>query len=166
MYSSIPVFEGSRALRVPSIPFPAYRYVPGVNPHPIKHVDGHSYNLDQSYEWSEGLTWQDDIAWLRGLDFFDHRFYWEAHEVWEGRWKQVDGLYKSLLQGMILSSACLLQRHMGRHAIAMKSWERAKELLARPLENGITNGIKLDLFVAEMNRELPLGGWPVIENSD
>ncbi len=88
-------------------PFPPYRYVPGFNAHPLKHQDGHRSPRPQ--ERGEAL--------LYARDLFDHRFYWEAHEVWEALWKQTSpGPERERLQGLIQAAAFLLKRHMGHPA--------------------------------------------------
>ena len=63
-------------LRV-ALALPPYRYVPGLQPHPHKHAEGHGH----------APVLPPLLLWHHGLDLFDHRFYWECHEVLEGRWK-------------------------------------------------------------------------------
>ena len=150
--------------RLADLPFPAYRFVPGIHPHPIKDPQGHSFARQEPALLDDNGPWVESSDWLFGLDLFDFRFYWEAHEVWEARWKMLDGDDKAFLQGMILSAACLLQRHMGRERIALKSWKRAKELLHPALMSSQWRGIQLAQFVQHMDVDLPRGGWPVIEN--
>ena len=143
---------------------PLYRYVPGLYPHPIKHPQGHSFQRVLKGEWSEGLEWQKDSIWLEGLDLFDNRFYWEAHEVWEFRWKQVADPYRSVLQAMILSAASLLQKHMGRDRIADKSWIKARSLLLCAGQSVTNVGVDLEKFIFDMDGALKDGGWPVVQS--
>ena len=50
-------------------------------------------------------------------DLFDHRYLWEAHEVWEAVWKDTPkGPEREHLQGLIQAAAYLLKRHMGHSA--------------------------------------------------
>jgi hypothetical protein len=46
-------------------------------------------------------------VFLWGLDLFNHGYYWEAHEAWEGLWQVVDrgGPSRMLFKGLILLSA-------------------------------------------------------------
>ena len=164
MYTALPPPKNNPPRRLAQISLPAYRFVPGLHPHPTKDPRGHSFARSEFEEVSETGSWTTATDWLFGLDLFDFRFYWEAHEVWEARWKLLEGDDKAFLQGMILSSACLLQRHMGRKQIAAKSWRRAKELLNPALRNDQWRGIELVQFIQCMDLELPRGGWPVIEN--
>jgi hypothetical protein len=99
-------------------PFPAYRYVPGVHPHPTRHPSGHSFEptpvLNRHASWSVE-EWRTLDAWLYGVDLFNGFYFWEAHEVWEGLWAAVErespaGL---MLQGLIQIAAALLKTHMG-----------------------------------------------------
>jgi uncharacterized protein len=99
-------------------PFPAYRYVPGIHPHPIRHPSGHSYEpmpaLNRHAPWSVE-EWRELDTWLFGVDLFNWFYFWEAHEAWEGLWAAVErespaGL---MLQGLIQIAAALLKTHMG-----------------------------------------------------
>jgi uncharacterized protein len=72
---------------VPDRPFPPYAYIPGRTPHPTRDPDGHSYGA--THGGSEPPVPQDWHAcrdYLYGMDLFNHGFYWEAHEAWEGLW--------------------------------------------------------------------------------
>jgi hypothetical protein len=97
-------------------PFPAYRFVPGVHPHPTRDVGGHSYEfaprLRRSPPWHDE-EWPRLQDWLDGVDLFNHFFFWEAHEAWEGLWASAPrGTSRSLLlQGLIQIAAALLKVH-------------------------------------------------------
>ena len=97
---------------------PAYRYVPGVRPHPTRDRSGHSYRatpqLPQHAPW-DPEAWRTLDDWLYGVDLFNRFYFWEAHEAWEGLWAAVDrGSPPSvLLQGLIQITASLLKTHMG-----------------------------------------------------
>jgi predicted metal-dependent hydrolase len=51
--------------------------------------------------------WQDSRAYLYGIDLFNHGYYWEAHEAWEGLWHQAgrQGLVADFLKGLIKLAA-------------------------------------------------------------
>ena len=72
---------------VPERPLPPYAYQPGRTPHPTRDPGGHSYG-----EGSETPAPPDPAEWracrdyLYGIDLFNHGYYWEAHEAWEGLW--------------------------------------------------------------------------------
>jgi hypothetical protein len=166
MYSPIPAPIISPILRLVDQKLPEYRYVPGIFPHPSKHENGHSFQREEDWLWKPNLPWREDRGWLRGMDLFDYRYFWEAHEIWETAWKQSFGIEKLILQGMILASASLLQRHMNRERIAHNSWMKSKTLLLRVFHEQYNKGILLSEFIDDMDRELSLGGWPLIRNEE
>lgn len=62
---------------------------------------GHSYHVGPLAVVTEASLTSDAFLW--GLDLFNHGYYWEAHEAWEGLWQVVDRdnplrmLFKSLI---------------------------------------------------------------------
>ncbi|MFN0206470.1 MAG: DUF309 domain-containing protein [Planctomycetota bacterium] len=98
--------------------FPIYRFVPGLNPHPVSDPRGHSYEGGKhgpppAYVAPE--NWQQNEEYLLGCDLYNFAYWWEAHEAWEGLWhltpkNNTEGLF---LQGLIQISASNLKRHMG-----------------------------------------------------
>jgi hypothetical protein len=72
---------------VPDRPFPPYAYRPGRTPHPTRDPDGHSYGTEHEIrEPPDTREWRTCRDYLYGIDLFNHGFYWEAHEAWEGLW--------------------------------------------------------------------------------
>lgn len=68
----------------PSIPLPAWAFVPGHRPHPRRDPRGHSYGAAEP-----SVTLPLDAAdptIARGRALFDAGYYWEAHEVFEAVW--------------------------------------------------------------------------------
>lgn len=106
------------ARRYSARPLPAYRYVPGLHPHPTRDPQGHSYapvlTLNRHAPWSVD-EWRTLDDWLYGVDLFNRFYFWEAHEAWEGLWAAVerDTTPSLLLQGLIQIAAALLKIHMG-----------------------------------------------------
>ena len=71
----------------PDRPFPPYAYIPGRTPHPTRDPDGHSYVAQPEIpEPPDPADWRACGDYLYGIDLFNYRFYWEAHEAWEGLW--------------------------------------------------------------------------------
>lgn len=110
---------GRRALRRYSRrPLPAYRYVPGVRPHPQRDPSGHSYDptprLNRHAPWSPE-QWRTLDDWLYGVDLFNGFYFWEAHEAWEGLWASAarESAPRLMLQGLIQIAAALLKTHSG-----------------------------------------------------
>ena len=102
----------------PERPLPAYRYVPGLHPHPVRDPQGHSYQAaparNRHAPWEVG-AWRTLIDWLFGVDLFNAFYFWEAHESWEGLWaaKPRDSAPARMLQGLIQIAAALLKIHLG-----------------------------------------------------
>ena len=98
--------------RVPDIPFPTYRFVPGLHEHPNQSTEHDFPNVSISQCW--------DYGW----DLYNHHYWWEAHEVWERLWKALpldssevwsnEHPKRRFVQGHILLSACKLLEHLGR----------------------------------------------------
>jgi hypothetical protein len=99
-------------------PFPTYRYVPGVHPHPTRDPRAHSYEpnptLHRHAPW-QPEQWRTLEDWLYGIDLFNAHYFWEAHEAWEGLWAAMprDSESALLLQGLIQIAAALLKAHIG-----------------------------------------------------
>ena len=103
--------------------FPAYRYVPGLNPHPSRDPQGHSHYVPPD-------RWRENEEYLHGIDLYHQSYFWESHEVWEGLWHLTDkeGPEGQWLQGLIQNSAALLKVHQhlwdaARH-LSQKSYRR------------------------------------------
>ncbi len=107
------------ALRYIDVPFPSYRFVPGRAPHPTAHPDGHSYHAPGSppppVTYYPPEAWQRSPDYLYGCDLYNHGYWWEAHEAWEGLWQLTDkrAAQGRFLQGLIQVSACHLKLHVG-----------------------------------------------------
>ena len=95
-------------------PFPAYRFVPGENPHPIRDPNGHSYRqcIDDPGRINPDKFYEND-TYLFGVDLFNYAFWWESHEAFESLWKPLskDDSSSHFLQGLIKISAAFLKWH-------------------------------------------------------
>ena len=76
---------------------------------------GHSYHVAPIPVAAEASLGSDVFLW--GLDLFNHGYYWEAHEAWEGLWQVVDRGVPSrmLFKGLILLSAAGVKIREGEH---------------------------------------------------
>lgn len=124
---------------LPHIEFPPYRHVPGVSPHPVRDAEGHSHGLSMAI--GSAVTpenWRQNRAYLRGIDLYHQGYLWEAHEAWEGPWREAepDSLEANLLQALILNAAALLKIHAGNAAGARKHSQAARWRLARVRAKG------------------------------
>jgi len=98
--------------RYTQTPFPPYRYLPTVNPHPGIHPEGHSFGRPElTVKFSPPQEWKKNQAYLYGVDLYNHGFWWEAHEYWEAVWMTTPKLdiYGQFLQSLIQYSAALLK---------------------------------------------------------
>jgi len=98
-------------------------------PHPVRDPAGHSYRVEPAPILP--TLDSDEFAW--GSDLFNHGYYWEAHEAWEGLW-QVAGRgapLRTLFKGLILVSAAGVKIREGKHAAAIRHAGRAAALLRR-----------------------------------
>ncbi len=112
---------------------PAYRYVPGLHPHPTRHPAGHSYqptpSLNRHAPWNPD-DWRTLDDWLYGVDLFNLLYLWEAHEAWEGLWAATEreSPTAAFLQGLIQVAAALLKSHMqvlvGARMLAQQGLQR------------------------------------------
>ena len=100
--------------------FPAYRFVPGLHPHPVNSPEGHSYGLkeEEVSKWNSD-DWRLNEDYLYGIDLYNYHFYWEAHEAWEGLW--LASVKRSsehmFIQGLIKMGAALLKVRMASYQI-------------------------------------------------
>ena len=100
----------------PARAFPAYAYVPGRNARPAPHLAEHA---------------ESDYLW--GVDLYNHGFYWEAHEAWEGLWRvaQRDPVQRAFLQGLIQCAAACLKSELGDAAACRRLATRGLARLQR-----------------------------------
>lgn len=97
-------------------PFPAYRFVPGRAPHPTRDPEGHSYGEQPAALTSfDAGRWSGCEEYLYGIDLFNHRYWWEAHEALEAVWvaagrRSATGLF---VQGLIQIAVAHLKRLQG-----------------------------------------------------
>jgi hypothetical protein len=66
-----------------------------------------------------------------GQDLFNHGYYWEAHEAWEGLWQVADkgSPLRAFLKGLILLSATGAKVREGKRLAATRHARRAGGLL-------------------------------------
>ncbi len=153
--------------RVPDWPFPAYRYVPGLQPHPFRAEGGHLFTNGSApieAPWDPETPWREDRRYLRGLDLYDHRYYWESHEALEALWHCApkDSAASPLLQGIIQGAAMALKRHMGHEEASRRLLERALLHLSLAEARGGREQRGLDLEIVRQSlRAFAEGGdWP------
>jgi len=124
---------------LPDEPFPPYSFVPGQYPHPVSDPRGHRHGQEpERVEAVDPDLWQGCRPYLYALDLFNHGYYWEAHETWEGLWHACGrkGLTADFLKGLIkLAAAGVKVRERGgiRRGILSHA-QGAAELFRRTAE--------------------------------
>lgn len=130
-------------------PFPATPYLPGPGvPHPRE----------------AGFRAVPDFDWA--CDLFDHRYYWEAHEVWEAEWRALDRDTPAawLLQGLVCAAACCLKTRQGSTDGAKKLLERTHLCLRAVIdrEGEVVRGIGLRELFRRVHAFTEGGEWPLL----
>lgn len=64
------------------------------------------------------MRWRESEEFAYGVDLFNHGFYWEAHEAWEGLWRASGkaGATAEFLKGLIKLAAAAIKLREGRSA--------------------------------------------------
>jgi hypothetical protein len=121
---------------------PPYTYVPGGQwPHPTGDSRGHSFGKSEPppAPLAES-SWRENETWLFAIDLFNHGFYWEAHEAWEGLWHACGrtGPEANLLKGLIKLAAAGVKSLEGRPRGIKQHAARSAELLGAAKDLGET----------------------------
>lgn len=159
-------------MRLSALSLPPYRYVPGLHPHPFRHMAGHMYTdggAPKEEPWSPKADGSSDERFLYGVDLFNHRYFWEAHEAWESMWHFADDgtQVKDLLQSLIQCAASILQHHMGRPTIANHLLQRANERMEPWAKQGwsLIYGIRFSEVHDDTAAFLGGSTWPILRVS-
>lgn len=118
---------------LPGEPLPPYSFVPGLFPHPISDPRGHSYGQRASpVAAPRGENWSGCTPYLRGIDWFNFGYYWEAHEAWESVWLSCGrtGPLADFLKALIHLAAAGVKLREGRGDGAAGHARRAEALFA------------------------------------
>jgi uncharacterized protein len=115
----------------PKIFFPAYAFVPRQSPHPTRDPEGHSYGRPEP-ELIPLTTdnWPESTDYLYGIDLFNHGYFWEAHEAWEGLWHTCGrrGPIANFLKALIKLAAAGVKAREGNPNGIQRAAQRAGEL--------------------------------------
>jgi predicted metal-dependent hydrolase len=96
----------------------------------------------------------------RGIQLFNDRHFYDAHEIWEDVWRESIGPEKKFLQGLIQAAVALHHHSTGNSVGACSLLERArKNLVEYPEDFG---GIRVADLLASLAtwRESILAGRP------
>ena len=111
-------------------PFPPYAFIGGFFPHPTRDPAGHQYRqAKESIPPPDPNDWRSCPFYLRGIDLFNHGYYWEAHEAWESLWTASGrtGCVASFLKGLIALAAAGIKIRQGRQQGIRRHANRAIE---------------------------------------
>jgi len=127
-----PLLEmSSDSQRFTTTPFPSYSYVPGQQPHPTSHVDGHSYGHPEPVVENFNVEhWRECSTFLFGIDLFNASFFWESHEQWEAVWNSLGrtGIQADFIKALIKLAAAKVKLREGKAQGVERHARRALEL--------------------------------------
>lgn len=156
---------------LPSVDYPEYRHVPGRTPHPERSESGHSYGL--AVVTCGPVTesnWRKHSAYLRGVDLYHAGYLWEAHEAWEGPWKQSepDSIEANLMQALILNAAAQLKVHLGNAPGARSHSQASRWRLARIRSKGYEGAASrfLGLDIADLIEQIKRHYGPLWDSQE
>lgn len=143
---------------------PPYSYVPGGRrPHPVRDPAGHSYGATEAKPAApDSDRWQQSEPYLFGIDLFNHGYYWEAHEVWEGLWHACSrrGPRDSFFKGLIkLAAAGVKARERNRRGVETHA-RRAAELFRETAEQRRGTGVRQPSAGGSLCSTPATGGTP------
>ena len=138
----------------PEIALPPYSYVPGRFPHPISDPRGHSFGAGPpTPDPRDPARWGDCRVYLHGIDLFNHGYYWEAHEAWEGLWLACgrSGPTATFLKGLIKLAAAGVKVREGKPNGVVRHARRGAELFreaGQQLDDDLHMGLRLSDLIA------------------
>jgi hypothetical protein len=70
-------------------------------------------------------AYRQNPSYLFGVDLYNHAYWWESHELWEGVWHTTDktGAYGQFLQGLIQISAAFIKWYLQQPEGLIKLYE-------------------------------------------
>lgn len=139
--------------RYTSRPFPPYRFVAGLNPHPRRDPKGHAYGQPETPPPVVAPDrWRENETYLYGIDLYNFAYWWECHEALEGLWHLTghQGTEAQFLQGIIQAAAANLKRHMDQLEGARRL---GREAVGRLASVGTRRfmGLELGPFIRDVN---------------
>jgi hypothetical protein len=112
---------------LPDVALPPAAFVPGRTPRPDQPAG------DRPEQPLSPTNWPESRAYLHGIDLFNHGYYWEAHEKWEGLWHASGrrGTTADFLKGLIKLAAAGVKVREGRPDGVVSHSRRAAELFGQ-----------------------------------
>lgn len=158
--------------------FPPYRFIPGLNPHPVRDEEGHSYGHEhEPLVYSPPHEWRENPSYLMGVDLYNSAFWWESHEKWEDLWHTTNkqGEHGQFLQGLIQISASFIKWYLKQREGFVRLYDLGMGRLQsveqkHPQFMGLDLSIHLPTLEAHFKKQLsdesnwynPLDDYPLI----
>lgn len=101
-----------------------------------------------------------DPRYLRGIEYFNACEFFEAHEVWEELWQELEGPSRRFYQGLIQAAVCLHHFGNGNTHGARKLYHSCRGYLEPYLPE--YEGLHLETFL----RQLQQCCQPILEGGD
>ncbi len=142
--------EKSPPRLLPDEALPPYTHVPGRTPHPISDPRGHSHGVrPHSVAAVTQENWAECREYLRGIDLFNHGYYWEAHEEWESLWHACGrtGTTADFLKGLIKLAAAGVKVREDKPEGVRTHANRAAELFRGMNERGRFLGLEVSELI-------------------
>lgn len=140
--------------------FPPYRFIPGLNPHPVRDPAGHSHGREHAaLSYLSPEKWRDNEPYLYGIDLYNHAYWWESHEAWEDIWHTTDKgfTYGQFLQGLIQISAAFIKWHQHQFEGLKKLYELGIARLEWvSADNPIFMGVDVEAHIAKLKKHFLL----------
>ena len=135
--------------------FPPYRFIPGATPHPTENPQGHSYGRrEDPVENFDPQLWQNSEHYLYGADLYNHGYWWESHEAWEGLWGALakNDPISHYLQGLIQISAAFIKWNLCEKRGVIHLYHSAMKylILARDKQE-ICMGLDLEKHIRKLD---------------
>lgn len=141
--------------RYSALEFPPYRFLPGLNPHPRNHPEGHSYGKPEENPgpWTVN-EWRRLTPYLFGVDLYNYAYWWESHEKFESLWISAGRSTPraQFLQGMIQIAGANLHWHRGNKTSARNMAEKGVVRLRRSAPQGENTymGVRVARFTMDV----------------
>lgn len=91
-----------------------------------------------------------DPRYLAGIEYFNACDFFEAHEVWEELWQEIQGPDRRFFQGLIQVAVCLHHFGNGNLRGAVKLYYSSRSYLQNYLP--LHQGLDVEKFLSEFER--------------
>lgn len=132
----------------PDIPFPSYRHVPGLTPHPRQDPRGHSHGkAEPDAILTPPEDWRSCRDYLHAVDLYNAAYWWESHETLESLWIAAGKASSQAIffQGIIQAAAANIKWHLKNEGAASFLAKEAGKKLEKAASEGEQRYMGLDV---------------------